>query len=244
MELKKWVIPTAVGISSFVAGIGVGFGLEKFRQKKTREKGESSKIEEVESQITQLSFMFEEADRRFDSLIQQGHRVIREMKEHVRDVLDDDAEEFVSSRDSHPSSSRLEVVGASIFEAVHEDGWDYEKEIENRSPKAPYIIHRDEFFSNEMELEQSSITYYKGDDVLCDEKDVPIYSPEKVVGRLEFGHGSQDPSIVYVRNEELGAEWEVILDQGFYAVEVLGGQIEDSMKNIKHSESIRKFRLD
>jgi hypothetical protein len=189
--------------------------------------------------------MFEETDRRFDSLIQQGQRVIREMKDYTKSSSARDAvEDILVSREDHPSNSptRLEVVGDTIFDATVEDDWDWEEELANRSPNAPYILHREEFFSNEMELEQTTITYYKGDDVLCDEKDVPIYSPEKVVGRLEFGRGSQDPSIVYIRNEELGAEWEVILDHGYYAVEVLGGQIEDSMKDIKHS--IRKFKLD
>jgi hypothetical protein len=244
MELRKWVIPTVVGISSFAAGIGAGLGIAKYRQKKALERGESSKIEEVESQITQLSFMFEETDRRFDSLIQQGHRVVREMKEHLKTSVVEEIEDIVSSREGHPSNAatKLEVVGDNIFEASVTDDWDWEEELANRGPNAPYILHRDEFFSNENDLEQSSITYYKGDDVLCDEKDVPIYSPEKVVGRLEFGHGSQDPNVVYIRNEELGAEWEVLLDHGYYAVEVLGGQIEDSMKDIRHS--IRKFKMD
>jgi hypothetical protein len=244
MEFRKWVVPTIVGISSFAAGIGVGLGFAKRQQMKIRANGETSKIEEVESQITQLSFMFEETDRRFDSLIQQGNRVVREMKEHAQTFAEKYMEEVTASRDEHPSSlpTRLEVVGDNIFEARVNDDWDWEEELANRSPNAPYILHREEFFANEMELEQTTITYYKGDDVLCDEKDVPIYSPEKVVGRLEFGRGSQDPNVVYIRNEELGAEWEVLLDHGYYAVEVLGGQIEDSMKDIKHS--IRKFKLD
>lgn len=156
----------------------------------------------------------------------------------------------VSHIDTHPSKRAEKKVQTKqkskphtlVSHEVTEDNWNYDIEVSKRKPDVPYIIHRDEFFANEMDLRQSSLMYYKGDSILCDDQDVPVYNPEKVVGVLEFGKGSQDPSIVYIRNERLQAEYEVILDTGFFQIEVLGQHMEDvyGPEELKHS--ILKFR--
>jgi hypothetical protein len=134
--------------------------------------------------------------------------------------------------------------------AVNEHGreidpnWSYEEELKHRSPDRPYIIHRDEFFSNEMDFEQTSIMYYQKDNVLCDEADMPIPKYEKVVGEIRFGHGSLDPSICYIRSEVISHEWEVLLDEGSFAVEVLGADMENDMKASDLKHSVPKFRRE
>lgn len=108
-------------------------------------------------------------------------------------------------------------------QAEHEDTWDMEAEKAARKPKVPYIIHVDE--RHEAGYSETTLTYYVGDDVLCDEKDKIIEDQELVVG-LEnldkFGHGSEDPSIVYVRNDDLAIEVEVIKSERTYAEDVHG----------------------
>lgn len=126
-------------------------------------------------------------------------------------------------------------------EIVTEDGFDYKAEMANRTPEKPYIIHHDEFFENEQDYPQVSLTYFEEDDILVDEKDSPIPDVEGTVGQenLRFGHGSKDNNIVYIRNERLELDFEVIRNKGNYAKEVLGF--------IEHSEKIgrpRKFRRD
>lgn len=118
--------------------------------------------------------------------------------------------------------------------------FNYEDELKNRTTEKPYVIHVDEFMTNESEYDQVSITYYEGDDVLADEKDSPVPDPDAVIGQdnLErFGHGSKDNRVVYIRNDILQMEFEVIHRDGDYAKEVLGF--------IEHSDSRgrpRKFR--
>ena len=132
----------------------------------------------------------------------------------------------------------------SVFDH-EEDTWDYDVELPLRTPNAPYIIHRDEFYSQEIETNsQSTLTYYAGDDVLCDEQDSPVYDYKRIVGTLEFGKGSEDISIVYVRNEKLEAEWEIILDHGYFQTEVLGEEIEHSYERRDLKHSLHKFRED
>lgn len=108
-----------------------------------------------------------------------------------------------------------------------EHEWDYHAERRKRSPDAPYVIHVDE--KDEFDTYQHvTLTYYTEDDVLCDDRDVaidPERDRERLVGEKNldrFGHGSNDPSIVYIRNDELEIMYEVVRSPNSYAEEVHG----------------------
>lgn len=124
-----------------------------------------------------------------------------------------------------------------------QDEWDYQEEVSRRTDAAPYILHKDEFYANERDYTQSTLTYYAGDDILVDEQDAPIYNYKNILGELRFGHGSEDQNTVYIRSIQLKAEYEVIRDEGKYSVEVLGLEIEENAREteLKHSGD-RKFR--
>lgn len=111
----------------------------------------------------------------------------------------------------------------------HGDGvefvWDYHEERKRRSPGTPYVIHYDE--RDEMEYQIVTLTYYDGDDVLCDERDNPVDPDERnnVVGEGNldrFGHGSNDPAVVYIRNDKLELVYEVVKSPNSFAEEVHG----------------------
>jgi len=115
----------------------------------------------------------------------------------------------------------------NIFEEVpqvnHE--WDWHKERRQRSPDIPYVVHYDERL--EMEYTDVTLTYYEIDDVLCNERD-EIVDPDdrdSVVGEANlnrFGHGSNDPSIVYIRNDRLEILYEVVRSPNSFSEEVHG----------------------
>ena len=114
-------------------------------------------------------------------------------------------------------------------EVTHE--WDWHAERRRRSPNIPYVIHYDERFENEG-YSEVTLTYYDGDDVLCNERD-EIVDPDKRdellgEGNLHrFGHGSNDASIVYIRNDVLEIMYEVVKSPNYYAEEVHGFKHED-----------------
>jgi hypothetical protein len=117
----------------------------------------------------------------------------------------------------------------------YSDDWDYEVELANRSKDVPYIIHRDEYFNNETPYEQITLTYYEGDDVLADSNDTPVDDQDAMVclGNLgKFGHGSGDPNVVYVRNDELMLEIEIVHSDGKFATEVHGFSDDE----LRHSD--------
>lgn len=249
IEIKKWVTPAIVGVASFSLGAVAGYFFKKNRDANKLSNLQAEivdhdiEIEEISSNVAGIQFRFDENLERMNSVMQQANRVIVGFL--------DSAERFKEKND--PKNIRIEAgyPDPEIHPNEYPDGirpedvgWDYTEEVKNRSAERPYVIHRDEYFSNESEYTQSSLTYYKGDNILCDEGDVPVYNPERVVGKLLFGHGSGDPSIVYIRNEKQEGEWEIILDEGFYQSEVLGAQVEEDLTsdNIKHS--LLKFKGD
>ena len=70
-----------------------------------------------------------------------------------------------------------------------------------------------------------------------------MFDFHNVVGDLRFGHGSNDPNVVYIRNDRLKAEYEVLLNSGSYQEEILGQKFEKEAKDeLKHSTY--KFRLE
>lgn len=123
------------------------------------------------------------------------------------------------------------------------DTWDYEAELESRTDTEPYVLHKDEFYSEESGYSQQTLTYYAGDDILVDQESAPIYNYTSILGELKFGHGSDDADTFYVRNDKLKAEFEVCRDGGLYAVEVLGHEMEENarVENLTRSRE-RKSR--
>jgi len=263
--LPKWAIPAACSAVAFGVGTAVGHILTK-RQYVT--------IETVETKQLAFDFTSSELDRE----IGKATYTIRKMRDeaetlvsHIRDVAILNDLPVEASRLSHPSNGALrpediEVVlhedeleeelelGGSVVhifaEKVVDEDWDYELELSTRRKTEPYVIHRDEFFGDEMGyLEmggQRTFTWYMGDSVLTDENDVPIYNPEQRVGELKWGHGSQDPNLVYIRNEGEEEEYEIVMDDGAYQVVILGGKLESELEHmdLKHSRAPGKFRDD
>lgn len=143
------------------------------------------------------------------------------------------------------------VVQSSVnvfLQSETDDAFDISEEIKHRTPDEPYVISNEEFLQNEEELSQSTLTYYRGDGTLTDDRDREIPYADPVVGtaNLErFGHGSGDPRVVYVRNERLSSEYEVLLSDGKYAHEVLGFEHSDGgSRGRQQQNELRRFRGD
>lgn len=115
------------------------------------------------------------------------------------------------------------------------DSWDMQAEVASREAGGTYVIHTDE--REEIEgYSQATLTFYAKDGVLCDEDDKVINEEDGLVGppeNLRFGHGSGDPNVVYIRNEHLEVELEIVKSPNSYAEEVHG---------FSHAEEPRRRR--
>jgi hypothetical protein len=229
---KEWTAPSLTGVVCFGLGVTVGYIISSRRNKSiTRYVTVTETVPVIESES------IKEGPIRAESGVEEVSTFVVEAEEVTpmfTTRADDLAEIDMKFTNPEPESK-------SVFIDVDET-WDYEEELKERTSEHPYTIHRDEYFNDEMGYGQSTLTYYEGDEILTDEQDVPIYNPNRVTGPLYFGKGSGDPNLVYVRNEHLEAEYEVIRDQGYYTVEILGHEFETEVS--KEKPIIHKFRQD
>lgn len=134
-------------------------------------------------------------------------------------------------------------VTTNVFDNSESDDdvWDQDKEEAYRASigdDEPYVISHMEYNENENDYQQTSLTYFVEDDVLVDEKETPIDAVDMVVGEgnlTRFGHGVMDNRIVFVRNDKLGMDFEIVKNDGSYSKLVLGFQHSDKPQ-------VRKFR--
>lgn len=106
-----------------------------------------------------------------------------------------------------------EEEGDDVFEAV------------GTKTDGPYIISEAMFFDGSEGQTQVTLTYYAGDDVLVDENEQIVDEVSSWVGVLNlkrFGHESNDPRTVYIRNDAMKIDFEVVKSDNSYAEEVAG----------------------
>lgn len=292
-RLKKIIthpatIPTFVGVTSFVVGVGSGWILGR-RSMNIELEAADRKLEEMVREM----FDVEKDDGNPDQMVLDLERQIEEVVTGLRNLSEsiDDPElepdlsnweqvrpeqdsnvTVVSAHDPEfeallaeeveiekaarqksladaeqpDETSDPELVRQSVFAETGAD-WDYTVELAHRAenPGKPFVIHKDEFFSGESDYSQKSLCYYAGDDILVDEEDKPIFSYLNVTGDLDFGRGSGDANVVYIRNDEFRAEYEILRHSGLYATEILGIEYDEvELENeLKHSVN-RRFRQE
>ena len=236
-------MPIFVGAITFGIGVGIGWAL---RGREDILVDYEEKIEEVVVADPELPFPLAvnpnltlgEIKKANEYLDEEIPSVVIDYKDYSAINKIDSQIESIDEDDEVP-----ELIAVSVFPPDEETPWDYSAEVVTRTEDAPYTIHRDEFFKDDFGYIQSTLTYYSGDDVLTDEEDEPIYNALDVVGELNFGHGSNDPNVVYIRNPDKKGEYEVLRHSGHYSVEVLGNEIEEQAQaaDLKHSAN-RRFR--
>jgi len=226
MELDRILRSSAThyGVGA-VVGVGASYIYTKWRKKKG--KNASPKPENK-----QLSFL-DESGRVREAVV-----VTPETLSHNDELVRLLNEEETSENEEDNEPIHRNVFGNSGGE------WDYDQELTQRDPSQPYIIHQDEYISNEMGFHQETITYYVGDDTMVDSLDTPIYDYRQIMGDLKWGHGSNDANVVYIRYEPQRIEWEVLRHTGHYAHEVLGHDMDEIQeRELRHSSSlVQKFR--
>ncbi len=164
--------------------------------------------------------------------------------QQIHEALGDEYVDLNALREKMNSGQPVQVTEttSNIFvDGRNIEEFDYAAEVAKRDPDEPYVITHDEFMENENGWSQATLTYYNGDDVLTDDKDIPIPDIEALVDSenlTKFGYGSRDRNVVYVRNEKIETDFEITLSQGEFSKEVAG------FSELQHSAPIRRFRGD
>lgn len=92
-------------------------------------------------------------------------------------------------------------------------------DVETKKPigvERPYVIAPDEFGEID-EYETISLTYY-ADDVLTDDMDELVEDVDETIGADSLNHfGEYEDDSVFVRNDRLKADYEILLDERNYS---------------------------
>lgn len=267
-------LPTVVGTVTFGLGMGVGFLLGKKRAAMldNTEEDQYLDVEEdlgIEGGFEALRERISASDSKSLDELTLDSGVIMDANQYVaairqaekqteefEDLDDEDDEEYDVGPDildameeirAETKEEEIQVIRDNIF-AQSGDDWDYDTELEVRlrHPLEPHVLHYDEFWANEAEETQHTLTYYSQDDILADEDNAPIFNHHEITGELMFGKGSKNDDTVYIRNPKNHAIYEILRINKMYSEEVMGLEVEDSAReqDLRHSASPGKFRPD
>lgn len=89
----------------------------------------------------------------------------------------------------------------------------------------PYPITQEEYHRDEEEYDKLTVTYYSGDDIVADVQDEVMNNAEGLIGNCHkkfMGFDPVDPNVVYVRNHNMKADYEVLFDPMAFITAVHG----------------------
>lgn len=129
--------------------------------------------------------------------------------------------------DYGPDNSQDEIIAQDAIIEVEPDLYEMpDISTLDRPDDIPYVITYDEYNTDLTGVyEKITLTYYEEDEVLADDNDAAVDDPDALIGddALDrFGQWSRDPNIVYVRNDDVSTDFEVIRKHGSYAEIVHG----------------------
>lgn len=152
-------------------------------------------------------------------------RIAQEEIDSVRMVFKDRKEDRGKHRLTYPVDHDEETMAGKdildYLEKVEETGYaghpDKEKGVGEDMDKIerPYVIRPEEFGEYD-DYEKISLTYY-ADGVLADDGDEIIEDVEDIVGIESLSHfGEYEDDSVFVRNDRLRCDYEILLDHSRY----------------------------
>lgn len=225
-------------VGFFLGGFGVGFALGWVTSaKRLKTKYEREFEEEVagmrqhyRQKLTALNEKKKVEDL-VDELGYKGPTQEDTTRTDYRSTGDDNQQEEVqASSESVQEEAAIEnVFNPRTGETI--DVWNYDEELRSRTQTKPYVIHADEFRENETNYDQVTYTWWEGNNILTAVNDEIVDEVDRIVGleNLEkFGHGSGQQHVVYVRNDSLSMDIEILRSESDYAEVVHGLNIEHS----------------
>lgn len=211
---KKLVSEITIGVISASAGLTAGYILAK-------KKFEKQANEAIQSVKETYDRRYKSGDYSSPSTALEAVKELQEEREDIEEQLDDFTEEIAKLGYSEVDP---DVVPGQPQTVILEEGITPVVLPEVDSNK-PYVITIEDFHDSEWDhFEKISLTYYEGDETLCDDRDEIIPDILNAIGDgyLHFGEGSQDDDQVYIRNGKLYSDFEVTRSKGEYAQEVRG----------------------
>lgn len=176
--------------------------------------------------------------------------------EEVDTELADDIEKPQKTRDySSYHANKIEEEKAKMAELLKQeryiqevakgpaDSEDEEEEEEVMLEDLPpiHLITADEFLDATdyfTSYDKISLTYYDGDGVLTDDREEPVNDINKIIGddaTSSFGLDPTEPDVVYVRNNRIKTDFEIVRVMDAYTEAVLGIELDEPVVKKAHT---------
>lgn len=135
------------------------------------------------------------------------------------EVLDEAEEAFAPKKmgtpDGRPDPETVvrDILEERVDPPRYEDG------------ETPYVITVEEFMSDRDDHEKITVSYYEYDNTAASEDDSIIHDHESSLGPdfvKYIGWKAAGRNTVYVRNEKISADFEILVHEGSYQEDVLG----------------------
>lgn len=215
----------AISVGSFLLGGSLGLALNNCKGCYFVEHYIDGRFEDDEDSPTRdLIESMDNFGEEFSRGLENGEfevdeETISQYKEHVSTYIDLTVTEDEDVEDGSYSTDvkEIEVNGDTVKLKGTEYG--YEELVE------PFIISRDSFENEYEDFSKNSLVYFEDDDVLTDDHDEVILDVDKTIGTEalnNFGEGSDDEDIVYVRNLSSSCDYEIVREHTSYQENVLG----------------------
>lgn len=228
----------------FGAGAGVGALVANAILKR---KYEELAMEEIEFVRAYAKKRIDEVEKHLEDLDSIYTPTIDEYKGNGDDVVNDlpKKQKIIPAREKvdytkcftgAQNNTELDDVDPAEEESPEDDDEETEAEIDSNTRKEkqhlpPYIITQDDFMDECKHYDKITFTYYDEDGVLADEREEIVSNQDYLIGgedNLNFGVGSGDADIVYIRNEAVQSDFEVICVHDSYSRSILGiSEVDD-----------------
>lgn len=152
--------------------------------------------------------------------------VIQEILEsQVPEDDDDDEDEYEDIEEPKTITDVRESESKVKFEEPSEEEVETQRSFPKtvaRNSKKPYVISLDEFSMDRLDHDKIILIYYS-DEIIADERGTVVQDPRGVGEDFveSFGDRSSDPNIVYIRNERIKADFEIVREERTYVEAVL-----------------------
>ena len=196
----------------FIAGLGIGSVGTYFVVKKHYEDFMDEEIESVKEYYK-------------DNIMEIAER------EFGESAVNPEKEEPVEEKENEPNYQKIiKKLNYGDYSQKDDKVVDFHKEDAPAvaEKKGPYVIGPDDFANGE-QYDKITLTYFSEDGVFMSIEEEVIPEGMQLVGEENLDHiGEIEEDVVYVRNKEQGADYEVILEERAYSdSEYAAGNYED-----------------
>lgn len=235
MNVKELINPgAAVGLAIYGLGYGIGFASGAYiLNKKWSERYDSTLADEIEKSKAFYRVLLKK------DVSPEELAVDVEFEDSFEDeVVDDEDDEYVDIlKDYRPSQTTEEAV--AVVKEVFPEAKVIRKEKDYSDIRE---ITRDDVRYLSDDIENTELTFFRGDGVLCHEDGGIIYHPEMVIGMDQFkalDEIPEDQTRIYLLSEAQSQLWLIDLESGAYA----DTYIQHSVRMPNHSKTPR-FRVN